>query len=668
MLRAASTRGVVRFTHLIRNVGLLAHVDAGKTTTTEQMLFRSGRIRTPGRVDAGTTQTDYLEVERRRGISVRMAATALEWKGATINLIDTPGHTDFVAEVERSLRILDGAVLIISAAEGVQAHTETLWHALRTLGVPTLLFVNKVDRFGASPERVLRQIRSRLTDRAVPAQALPTPEHDFQGAERVGAPALLEVLAEWDEPSLARYVDGDPGEGNPVDGNHSAEGWVHRRLAKLTQAGMAFPVLFGASLKGIGVAELMDAVVAYLPPPRTLPGAEPAGVIFKVEPDPVMGRMAYVRLFSGTLRTRAAIPVSGRPEPVRVVAMRKMYARTHQDVGELSAGDIAVVCGLGSVRAGDVIGVPEGLPPAHRLAAPVLRVRVWPEREQDLPRLLHAVQALADEDPSLLVHWVPEVRQIHVTVTGPVQVEVVQALLQHRHGLGARFSPPDVIYQEAPVGVGEGEAGSWLNPRSWVRLRVAPGEPGIGLVYVPLGRHDDLYPQFEAEVRRSVESTLQQGLAGWQVTDARVTLVAGRFCSISTTVGEYTDATAMAVMSALAAAGTRLLEPLYAFRLSVPEAAAGRVMAELLQMRAVFDPPVAEGGGRLVLDGTVPVATSLAFPARVSGLTGGRGIWSARPAGYQPAPPGTQAERSRTGVNPLDRNLYRLAIRGAVHA
>ncbi|HYF81170.1 MAG TPA: GTP-binding protein, partial [Symbiobacteriaceae bacterium] len=299
----------------LRNVGLMAHVDAGKTTTTEQMLYLSGRIRTPGRVDDGTAQTDYLEVERQRGITVRTAATALPWKGCNINLVDTPGHTDFVAEVERSLRVLDGAVLIISAAEGVQAHTETLWHALRTRRVPTLVFINKVDRFGASPERVLGQVRRMLTERAVPVQALPATEHDFHGVAPMDEAALLEALADWDDVALERYAGG----GSPATAAATAPAnWALGRLAELTRACEAVPVLFGSSLKGLGVAELLDAILGLLPGPAPLASPEPAGVIFKVEADPVMGRVAYARIFAGTVPARGSIRLNGRPEPTKV--------------------------------------------------------------------------------------------------------------------------------------------------------------------------------------------------------------------------------------------------------------------------------------------------------------------------------------------------------------
>ncbi|HYG58305.1 MAG TPA: translation factor GTPase family protein, partial [Symbiobacteriaceae bacterium] len=503
------------FTTSTRNIGLVAHVDAGKTTTTEQMLYRSGSIRSIGRVDNGTTQTDYLQVERERGISVRAAATVLPWAGCQINLVDTPGHTDFVAEVERSLRILDGAVLVISAAEGVQAHTETLWHALRALSVPTLLFINKLDRLGADPGRVLEEIRTRLTERAVPVQALPPVEHDFNGVSALPEADLLAQLAELDDAALERYVADEPTEA----------GWAGARLAQLCHAGQAFPVLFGSALRGLGIAELLDAVVAYLPPPHVQEGAPLSALVFKVERDPVMGRLAYVRLYGGSLGTRDAVLLPGQAEPVRVVQIRQMHGRHHTTVAGLSAGDIGVICGLGEVRAGDVIGDPTLVPPLHRMAVPVLRVRVHPRQARDLPALQAALQEMADEDPHLEVQWQPETRELHVAMMGLVQVEIVETVLQERFGVGAWFDPPRVIYRETPVGTGEGEItftqGGWC----YLKFRIEPGEPGSGVQFIGHVLHDRLYPQFVAEVARTVPKVLRQGRMGWQVTDVRVHLL-----------------------------------------------------------------------------------------------------------------------------------------------
>ena len=641
----------------IRNVGLLAHVDAGKTTTTEQMLYLTGRIRTVGSVDAGTAQTDFLDVEQERGISVRMATTVLPWQGFAINLVDTPGHVDFAAEVERSLRVMDGAVLIVSAAEGVQAHTETLWHALRSLGIPTLIYVNKVDRLGVDIAGVLEAIRSALTDRAVPIQVPNGTEDGFTALHPAPDDDLAQALADVDTAVMERYIN---------DGA-VARAFLEERLASLTRSGDAFPVLFGASNKGLGVRELLEAVVRYLPPPAADPGAPLAGVVFKVERDNAMGRMAYVRLYGGQVRNRDGVAIPTRGADGKVTQIRKMYARHHEDVGALQAGEIGVLCGLGAVRVGDVLGDPAGVPAVHEWVHPVLSVRVHPMREADLPKLVEALQELTDEDPHLDFRWLQEVRELHVKVMGAIQIEILTSLLQSRFGLAVRFEAPSVIYCETPTHVGEGYEAYTMPKPCWAVLRfhMEPGARGSGLVYSSVVGADQLLPAYQREVEKRVPQALEQGLRGWQVTDLRVTLVYGQHHIYHTHPLDWAVATPMAIMNGLTNTGTTLLEPLYSFRATVPDEAGGRLLSELVQMRGQFEPPVVTGG-RFIVDGVLPVATSLDFGPRLASLTGGRGVIATRFAGYQAAPAGVSVARPRMGVNPLDRAKYILSVRGAL--
>jgi ribosomal protection tetracycline resistance protein len=646
----------------IRNLGLLAHVDAGKTTTTEQMLFRSGSIRTIGRVDEGTTQTDYLDVERRRGISIRMADTSFSWNGCRINLIDTPGHTDFVAEVERALAVLDGAVLIVSAAEGVQSHAETIWQSLRSLSIPTLIFINKIDRLGADPQRVLDQIGTLLTERAVPIQISPLAQRHLAEVSSRPATELIEHLAELgDEQAMVRYLgdDAGPGSARPTD-------WVLSRLSTLTRQCEVFPVLYGASLRGIGIAELLDAIVDLLPPPTVPTDATPGGIVFKIERDPQMGRVAHVRMYSGALVNRAPVMIVGQSEAARPTRIGTMRARRCESVPCLEAGDIGVVYGLGHVRAGDILGTPDYIPAVQRLAVPVLRVVIRAQRSDEQMRLLAAVEELADEDPHMEIQFVPELREITVAVMGPIQVEILTSLLETRFGLQIIADPPSVIYRETPIGAGEGTARYTFKGLAMTRFRIEAGEAGSGLRVENGVLHDRLYPQFAHEACRAASETLRQGLRGWAVTDAHVRLIDGVFDSVTSIAGDYGRVAPMAVMDALAEAGTRLLEPTYDFRVSVPAELGGQVIGELIRMRAVFDSEDASGG-RLELVGTLPVATSLAFPIRFGSLTGGRGIINLRPGAYQPAPPDVDIVRPRVGENPLDRTRYLMYLRGVLN-
>ncbi|MGM0883434.1 MAG: GTP-binding protein [Bacillota bacterium] len=654
----------------IRNIGIFAHVDAGKTTTTEQILFHSGRIRSLGSVDAGTAQTDYLEVERSRGISVRAAATRFTWQGVTVNLVDTPGHVDFLSEVERSLRVMDGAVLIISAVEGVQAQTEVIWHALRERNMPTLIYVNKMDRVGADPLRTLRQIQRLLSPQAAPVQAPNGMEDSFSGADSLldssaGTQAeaaiykqlLEEAAAERDESLLLQYLDS--GTLPMLE--------LNRALPVLTRSAELFPVLFGASNKGMGIEPLMQAMVTLLPPPSVSEDGSLSGVVFRIERDSVMGRIAYVRLYSGAIRNRDSVRNETQQIEEKVTQIRKIDGQKAEDVGKLAAGDIAAVCGWNQARIGDIIGCAAYVPGETRLAVPLLTVQVRWSNEAEYPAVVAALQELADEDPLLDLQWLQEQRELHLKVMGPIQIEVLTHVLHSRYGLKADFGSPSVIYKETPVQPGEGFIAYTMPKPCWaiLRFKIEPGERGTGLSYHSIVRSEKLLDSYQNEVARRVPEALQQGLFGWEVTDLKVTLIEGEHHVWHTHPLDFAVATPMGIMDGLSRIGVKLLEPMLSFRLSVPEETGGKLMNELILMRGEFDTPIVRQE-RMEIEGTLPVATSLDFPARFGSLTKGRGALSTFFAGYRECPPDVQAERVRRGVSPLDQSKYILSVRKAL--
>ncbi len=667
----------------VRNIGIFAHIDAGKTTTTEYMLYRSGSIRTAGSVDHGTTSTDSLEVERERGISVKAASASLVWQGSRINLIDTPGHADFLAEVERSLGVMDGAVLIVSAAEGVQAQTEVLWQALRLMNIPTLIYINKLDRVGASFERTLEDIHRLLSPSTLAVQrpllnaegelagvhelwqdreyAGIQKTHVYEGSDmpfeqtRAFRSAAAEKMAEFDEDLLLRYIEGDiPDQTEIVS-----------LLVKQSAAGQLFPVCCGCSQKGIGIDELLDAMLTFLPAPLPCPAL--AGIVFKIERDRSMGRAAWIRLYGGTLRNRDILRLSGREAESKITQVRVLEGLKLVDAGEIGPGDIAAVYGLADAAIGDIIGDPALVPKTPEMAIPLLTARVLPESEADYTRTAEALQELTDEDPLLGLAWMPELRELHVRMMGTIQLEVLASILQSRFGLRVTFGPPAVIYKETPAAICEGRV-AYLAPKPcWAILhfRIEPGPRGSGLVYRSEARADDILPAYQNEVERRVPEALKQGLHGWEVTDLIVTLTYGQHHVWHTHPLDFVIATPMGIMNGLASGGTKLLEPVLRFRISVPEEFAGRVLGDLSRMRAEFSAPALEGA-RFVVEGTVPAATSMDYSATLRSFSGGKGVMTASFEGYQDAPEGTQAVRARSGVNPLDEAKYILSVRSAL--
>ncbi|WP_068782386.1 GTP-binding protein [Paenibacillus sp. GM2] len=680
------------------NVGIFAHVDAGKTTTTEHILFESGRTRELGSVDEGTALTDSMDIERQRGISVRSALTSFHWNGAQINLVDTPGHVDFLSEVERSLRVMDCAVLIVSAVEGVQAQTEMIWNGLRRLGIPTLLFVNKMDRVGADAKAVLEQIRKHLSPDIIPLQVPLGREQEFRGtvllldensANGGESPAnhqpepgvnglkqtveirtdeeersfeqaydrLCDFLAERDEALFEAYLDNEP---------VPADRWMST-MSELTRKALIFPVMYGAASRGTGIAALLDAIVQYLPDAGGNPQGALSGIVFKIERDKTMGRMAYVRVYEGSMRNRDIVYNHTQGIQEKVTQIRKVEGGRTEDLGLLEAGDIAAVCGLTQVRIGDVLGGPEAIPPEAHLAVPLLTVRVHWANEEQYPQVVQALQELSDEDPLLDVQWLQDERELHAKVMGPIQLEILSSILETRYGLAVTFGQPSVIYKETPLQEGEGFIAYTMPKPCWaiLRFKIEPGPRGSGLVYESQVKSEELLAQYQNEVQRRVPEALMQGLYGWEVTDLKVTLVYGQHHVWHTHPLDFAVATPMGIMDGLTNTGTALLEPMLRVRIIVPEENGGRVMNDLAQMRGTFEPPVLQGE-RMLIEGRVPLAASMNYPVELSSYTKGRSTFASFFDGYEPCPPEVKAVRQRRGVNPLDQAKYILSVRKAL--
>lgn len=635
------------------NIGILAHVDAGKTSLTEQLLFHGGALRSAGAVDLGTAQTDTLKVERTRGISVKTADAVLETETAVVNLIDTPGHADFISEVERALSVLDCAVLVVSAVEGVQAQTEVLLGAVQRLKLPCVVFVNKLDRTGSDFEAACASLSELLSDRALLAVNRPAHEGTPEAAPVLAADCLENavVLAE-NEALLERYLAGET-----VDFPQTVRAAVENG---------AVPVLCGSSKTGAGCRELLDFLCACAPEAPQADG-EFLARVFRVEHDKGLGKLAHVRVFSGSVAPRQSVclPRCGAEE--KVAGIRRPLGRRQADVPEAKAGDIAVLFGLSSVRAGDVLGR-GALPRAEStLAVPLLTVKAEPETPAEITALAAALSALADEDPALHFEWVREKREIQLRIVGKIQLEILGALLLERYGLKARFSAPSVIYKETPSKTGEGYA-DYLAPKPcWavLRFRIEPLPRGAGLVYESQASPARLLYRYQNHVETAVPEALLQGLFGWEVTDLKVTLLDGEHHHVHTHPLDFFVCTPMAIMDGLKNCGTTLLEPILRVRAVFDPALSGRVIGLLQNARGTLLSQAVRGE-RQLLEAEVPAADSLELPVEFAKLTGGRGSLSAVFSHYAPCPPGFTAERERIGANPLDRAKYILEKRNAL--
>lgn len=618
------------------NLGILAHVDAGKTSLTERLLFAAGVIDELGSVDAGSTRTDTLELERRRGITIKSAVVSFPLAGTTVNLIDTPGHPDFIAEVERVLGVLDGAVLVISAVEGVQAQTRVLARTLHRLGIPTLIFVNKVDRMGARFGDLLDEIAARVSPAIVPMSRV-----DGLGtrAATIQHHPDWVRLADHDDAVLAALVEDRP---PPALCAHDD---VH-------------PVFFGSAITGAGIGDLITGVTRMLP--AACDDEKAGGTVFKVDRGPAGEKIAYLRMFGGALHVRDTVGAD------RVTGISVFTDGRTETRKEITAGQIGQVRGLTRVKIGDPVGVPQTKARQARFAPPSLETAVLAAKRGEL----HAALAeLAEQDPLINLRQDDERQEVYVSLYGEVQKEVIQATLAEQYGLQVTFRETTTLHIERPDGVGAAVEFNKVDPNPFLATIGLRAGPSAGGVTFDLAVEPGSMPAaFFVAVEQTVRETLRQGLRGWPVPDCAVTMTHSGYSarqshahavfdkSMSSTAGDFRNLTPLVLMAALRRAGTTVLEPIHAFTAEVPPDTTPAVLPLLARLGAI---PLATGAHGI--DGEIPAARVHELQRRLPALTRGEGVLDSAFDHYAPVR-GTPPARERIGPDPLDRKEYLLRV------
>jgi ribosomal protection tetracycline resistance protein len=653
------------------NLGILAHVDAGKTSLTERLLFAAGLIPEIGSVDHGSTQTDTLALERQRGITIKSAVVSFAVGDRNVSIIDTPGHPDFIAEVERVLAVLDGAVLVISAVDGVQAQTCVLMRALQRLAIPTLIFVNKIDRRGADPARVLSQIAGRLTPAIV---AMGTVRDQGSRAATFapyggdGTPfpdEVAELLAERSDALLAAVVDGE----------RLSQRRLRAELAAQVLSAAVLPVFFGSAITGAGCAGLTDGIRALLPASGGDTAGPVSGLVFKVDRGPAGEKIAFVRMFSGTITVRDRVAFGAGHEG-KVTAIRVFGPGGAAAAEQVSAGQIGQLSGLTQIRIGDALGtVPAsaGRPGADRrhFAPPTLETVVIPDRAADRARMHSALMLLAEQDPLINLRR-DEVRQeALLSLYGEVQKEIIQQTLAGEFGIGVGFSETTTLCIERPAGSGAAveRMSEHGNPfKATVGLRIDPGAAGSGVRFAIEIEPGALPRAFLQAVQTTAEAALRQGLRGWQVTDCTVTLTDSGYVpppptgwsKYSSSAADFRNLTPLVVMSALRRARTVVCEPVHAFAIEAPAEATGTIVPALARIGAI---PLGQrlAGAACVLEGHIPAACVRELQVQLPALTGGEGVLESAFDHYRPVR-GAPPARPRSDFNPLSREAYLLAV------
>jgi elongation factor G len=665
----------------------MAHIDAGKTTTTERILYYTGITHRLGEVHEGTATMDWMEQEQERGITITSAATTCFWRDIRINIIDTPGHVDFTAEVERSLRVLDGAVAVFDAVHGVEPQSETVWRQADKYGVPRICFINKMDKMGADFEHAVDTIRKRLNARPVAIQIPIGQEAVFKGVvdlvdmkaiywrdETMGAkyeveeiPAdlkkkaeafhaqLVESVAEYDDELLHKFLEGE---------TISAEE-LRKSLRKSVIALKLFPVLCGSAFKNKGVQTLLDAVVDYLPSPQDIPptqGQDPdhpekaverkpadnepfAGLAFKIMADPFVGQLTFVRVYSGHLKTGDSVLNTTRGKSERIGRLLKMHANKREEISEIFAGDICACVGLKNVTTGDTICSEKApiLLESITFAAPVISVAVEPKTKGDQEKMGIALGRLAQEDPTFKVATDPDSGQTIISGMGELHLEIIVDRMMREYKVEANVGKPQVAYRET-IRKHAGAEGKYIRQTGGrgqyghVKLYVDPNEKGKGFEFVNEIKSGAIPREYFKAIEHGIKEAMEGGvLAGYPMVDIKVTLYDGSYHEVDSDEMAFKIAASMGFKEAARKASPVLLEPIMSVEVVVPEEFMGTIIGDLNSRRGRIE-GVEHRAGSQVIKSLVPLAEMFGYATQMRSNTQGRATFSMHFAHYDEAP------------------------------
>ncbi len=669
-----------------RNIGIMAHIDAGKTTTTERILFYTGKTHRIGEVHEGTATMDWMEQEQERGITITSAATTCTWRDIRINIIDTPGHVDFTAEVERSLRVLDGAVAVFDAVHGVQPQSEKVWRQADKYGVPRICFINKIDKMGADFEHAVDTLRKRLNAKPVAIQIPIGQEDKFKGvvdliemksiiwqddtigAEYISGPIpaelqkkadafhtqLVEAVAENDDEMLHKFLEGETI--SPAE--------LRASLRKSTIALKVFPVVVGTAFKNKGVQPLLDAVVDYLPSPldagevkginpdngevitRKPADSEPfSALAFKIMADPFVGQLTFIRVYSGQVKSGDSVLSSGRGRTERIGRLLKMHANKREDINEILAGDICAAVGLKNVSTGDTI-CDETHPIALEsitFAVPVISVAVEPKTKADQEKMGMALSKLAQEDPTFKVHTDPDSGQTIISGMGELHLEIIIDRMMREYKVEANVGKPQVAYRETIRKKSEAE-GKYIRQTGGrgqyghAKIRIEPNEPGKGYEFVNEVIGGSVPKEFIKPIDQGIKEAMEGGvLAGYEMVDVKAILYDGSYHDVDSNEMAFKIAGSMAFKEAARKASPVLLEPVMAVEVVTPEDYAGVIMGDLSSRRGRIE-GMEHRAGSQVIKAIVPLAEMFGYATHMRSSTQGRAEYSMHFARYEEVP------------------------------
>lgn len=631
----------------IMTLGIFAHANAGKTTITEQLLYHTNVKKSIGRVDHGDTTTDNLTIERERGISVRASLVTLPLKDRIVQLIDTPGHVDFSAEVERAISVLDGAVLVVSGVEGVEPQTQVIWKILQERHVPTLIFINKMDRMGADYERTLKELRSKLSDDIFPMvnvkKDLKTNQLSY---EDIKFEHVIENIANIDDHVLEKYLSEEK----------ISREWLENQIHTLTNLGSLHFVYGGSALNDDGILRLIEGIEKYLPCSGPKKSDDFSGYVYTVKRDNAV-RELYVKVLDGELHNRQEfVDKYGNKQKIRTVTKLQGSSRKKTDV--LETGEIGIITGL-SAQCGEIIGKNDEGFKTVTFVNPLFHTTVSIEDNSKVSELANALEILNDEDPDLHLRYNKATNQVSIDLMGPLQAEIIGNMLQERFSLNVNFSTPIIIHKETPISTGYGKTS--FDRVSSVEFKIEPLPLGSGLQYESKVSTDYLFAKYQKQIERLIKMYSKQGLYGWEITDAKITLIDGKSDSVCSDPSHYNVAVPIALMRSVKDACMQLLEPVMKYEISIPKEDLEKIISATGSMGVEYE-NISERDGNYLIPGSAPLSRILDFPSTITRLTSGHGSMIRKPNGFVLKSDGKIIEREYSGPDPRNESLFLMDI------
>lgn len=611
-----------------KTIGVVAHVDAGKTTLIEQLLYNTNTINVAGRVDKQNTFLDYHTIEKKRGITVFSEQASIQYKDSTIHLIDTPGHVDFASEMERSLNILDCCIIVISASGGIQAHTETLWKLLRKNNIPTIFFINKLDITDSSFDKVIEQINTFFTKDTL---IISRPKYsNYNLVDIINlydcnnfSPEIIEKLAEYDDNLLNKYLSESSLQYNEIT----------KVLSSLTFSCDVFPVLCGSALKNIGILSLLDTINNFIITNYNKDD-EFKAYVYKIRHDENMQKLTFIKVLSGSINVKDILIHNQFDEPIeeKINQIRIYNGNTYTITSKLNAGEYGALLGLGRSYISECFGDKSIY---ECMLTPALKSKVIFDKKYNYKEILNIFEILTEEDPTLNVSWINELNEIHINIMGYIQLEILQYQVKERFGVDVSFEKPEVVYletiKEPTIGMGHFEP---YKHYAEVTLKISPSKRGAGISFKSKLSVDILQLRWQRTIENLIVYACKRGiLTGSKLTDIEIELIDGKSHIKHTSGGDFKEATFRAVRKAIEQVDNILLEPYYSFSITVSNELSGRVMTDITKMHGTFEAPTSLGEVSTII-GKAPISTFMEYPSALASFTKGKGLISFNLDGY----------------------------------